>query len=179
MELIPEGLDLTSDDRGRLVIRRRWFNLSVIPLTFFCIAWDAFLIFWYTAAAAMEETPWIMVVFPVAHVAVGVGLTYYCIAMYVNKTDLTLSADGMEVHTYPIKWLGDQFVPLSGCAGVLVREETDSYKNSTYYVKYADSQGREKKLVNGMKAREQANFIRDKIAETLGVPKLNELKGND
>jgi hypothetical protein len=40
----------------------RWFTPSVIFLVFFCIAWDSFLIFWYSMAFNSKHVPWIAVV---------------------------------------------------------------------------------------------------------------------
>ncbi len=35
-------------------ILRRWFSPAILFLVFFCIAWDGFLVFWYSMAFAMN-----------------------------------------------------------------------------------------------------------------------------
>jgi len=81
---LPGGMKI--DRWGpELTITRRWFSAVLLFLVFFCIAWDSFLVFWYTMAFR-ADAPWIMKVFPIVHVAVGVGLTYYTIAGFVNST---------------------------------------------------------------------------------------------
>src|SRR5438045_961021 len=38
------------DFAGTLTIRWRWFDLSYVAMALFCVAWDSFLIFWYSMA---------------------------------------------------------------------------------------------------------------------------------
>src|SRR5438445_5351048 len=67
------------DDGDVRVMRRRWFRPMHVFLLFFCIAWDSFLVFWYSMAIfapAPGGFDIIAIVFPICHVAVGVGLTY-------------------------------------------------------------------------------------------------------
>jgi hypothetical protein len=81
---IPQPESITYEQDGRVLkIRRRWFSLKYVPLAFFCVAWDAFLVFWYAMALGEKGAPWIMVVFPIAHVAVGLGLTYSTLAGFL------------------------------------------------------------------------------------------------
>lgn len=75
-ELIPRPSRMVVEDLGNAMwsVHWRWFEPSLFLLMFFCIAWDSFLVFWYTMAFT-HNGPWIMIVFPMAHLAVGVGLT--------------------------------------------------------------------------------------------------------
>ena len=58
------------DDFGRdFSIRWRWFSPMYFGLLFFCIAWDSFLIFWYSMALHMKHVPWLMVVFPIGYLS--------------------------------------------------------------------------------------------------------------
>src|SRR5512133_3494872 len=38
----------TEKDAGSARIVQRWFSLKYVPMAFFCVAWDAFLFFWYS-----------------------------------------------------------------------------------------------------------------------------------
>lgn len=71
---IPEGFDLIKTSDG-VIIRRNWLTWAIAPMAFFAVFWDGFIIFWY-ATALKTHGPLIMILFPLLHVAVGVGLTY-------------------------------------------------------------------------------------------------------
>lgn len=70
-------------------------------LLFFAAFWDGFLIFWYTIAFS-ANAPAIMFVFPLIHVAVGIGVTYAALSQILNKTTITLSGDKVKIATSPI-----------------------------------------------------------------------------
>ncbi len=92
---------------GSLVVRWRWFGAQHIALTIFCIAWDSFLIFWYTMAFT-RDAPWIMIVFPVAHLAVGLGLTYYVLCGFLNSSTVQVSSSEISVRHQPLPWPGNR-----------------------------------------------------------------------
>ena len=58
--------------------------------------------------AFQVDAPWIMKVFPIAHVAVGVGLTYYTVAGFVNSTVLRVSEGQLAVRQGPFPWPGNR-----------------------------------------------------------------------
>jgi len=173
---IPEGLDLI-DSINLTTIRRVWISWKVAPLIIFAIAWDSFLVFWYSVAFK-GHTPWIMVVFPIGHVAVGLGLTYFVIASLFNKTDIECNPLGVLVKTYPLPWIGNCAVRAEDIKGIVVRERFGNRSGNqfgnqgsmTYSVMYIDSSRKEKKLVKGLTALEQATFIAQVIRNTLGLP---------
>ncbi len=108
--VLPRSMDLQSG-RGGLRISRRWFGPQVIFLAFFCLFWDGFLVFWYAMALAgpgpevdAGGPPLMMLVFPLLHVGVGVGLTYYVIAAFLNRTIVRVEAGTLSVTHGPVPW---------------------------------------------------------------------------
>jgi hypothetical protein len=97
------------DAGGDFVISWPWFTLATLGMTFFCIAWDSFLVFWY-AMALRHNGPWLMIVFPICHVGVGVGLTYWVLCGYLNRTRITLSAGELLVRHGPLPWFGNRLL---------------------------------------------------------------------
>lgn len=108
---IPRPSSIRVYDAGdELVIVRRWFTPAFIFLAFFCIAWDSFLVFWFSTVTG-NNVPWIFVVFPIAHVAVGVGLTYYVLAGFLNVTILRVTTSVLNVRHGPVPWTGNRTLP--------------------------------------------------------------------
>jgi hypothetical protein len=168
---IPKNLDLIAgfDD---ITIRRKWFSLKVIPLAIFAIVWDGFLVFWYSAAFGNDETPLVMILFPIGHIAAGVGITYYVLASFVNKTDITVSPQSIRVRTYPMKWLGDKTISIAEIKQLYTTEKIRRHKNGvsiTYTVSVMTNENREKKLLGGLDTKAQALFIEHEIEKIIGI----------
>ena len=168
---VPEKLDLV-EDHGKLVIRRKWFGWHLIFLTIFCVVWDGFLFFWYSIAFSDPDSGLMMKLFPIGHLAVGVGLTYFVIAGYFNKTDIIIDPMYIEVKIYPIKWFGNKKIDITEIKQLYTTEKISNTKNGTtvrYQVSVVTNENKQKKLVGGLESREQGLFIEHKIEEILGI----------
>ena len=84
---IPERFKVVRS-ANELIVSWRWWKAQFVFLLFFCIAWDAFLLFWYFGAPSGGGL--IFKIFPIAHVAVGVGLSYYVLTGFVNHTTIAV-----------------------------------------------------------------------------------------
>jgi len=167
---IPEGFELIETAQGKL-IRRKWFSWAVIPVIFFAIVWDGFLIFWYGMALASDgKAPWIMILFPLGHVAVGVGITYFVICSFFNKTDILITSDEVGIITHPLPWPGNKRVPAHGIHDLRVRHRFANRGQARFALMYVDGTNHERKLMSSISHHEQALFIEDKIREMLNLP---------
>ena len=70
---LPDKMEIVRRSNG-IEIVRRWFGPQVIFMTLFAVAWDVFLVFWYSMAGGSGNL--MMLLFPLIHVAVGIGITY-------------------------------------------------------------------------------------------------------
>ena len=169
LSTIPEGLDLIPTDDGAIV-RRVWRSWMVVPLAVFAIVWDAFLLFTYSQTLAKPNASLLMILFPIGHVAVGIGLTYFVVASLVNKTDIVVSPAGVIVRSGPAPWVGNKSVRAEEITDVMVRERIGSRNSRTFNVMYADRAHKECKLVTWLIQRDQAEFIARVIQHTFKVP---------
>ena len=137
---VPQPATLVVQEDGDIrVIRRRWFRPVYFFVLFFCIAWDGFLVFWYSMAIAMPVGGGfdiIAFVFPIFHVAVGVGLTYLVIAGFLNKSYIGVAADRLYVRHRPVPWPGNQDLPTSAVKEVYVEQSGYTQRRSTQPVQY-------------------------------------------
>lgn len=161
---IPEGLDVIQEG-DHAIIRRRWFSHVVWFLLFFCVAWDSFLVFWYGMALGPHKPgdgfSLMVVIFPIAHVAVGIGLSYFVLCTFFNRTDLVLADSSLRVRTYPLPWVGNKTVAAADLAGFLVRERGQRNSDSavSYAVVYVDRQNKERPLVKMLTNEDQAAYL--------------------
>jgi predicted RNA-binding Zn-ribbon protein involved in translation (DUF1610 family) len=155
-----------------LVLSWRWFSLKYIPMVFFCVAWDAFLCFWYSMALKMDGTPWIMVVFPIAHVAVGVGLTYSTLAGFINRTTLRLDNQKFAVQYDPLPWFGEVKIPVNQLDQLYCKENRTSSDSGTHYSYQLCAllkDGRKLDLVKNLESPDLAAYLEQQIETWLCI----------
>lgn len=115
--LIPEKLDIREEPEG-LTISWSWIGASLLFLIPFCIAWNAFLIGWYSMVTGFMGGTMpgpmrlIFLVFPMAHVAVGLGLMYIVVAMLLNRTTVRVRQGMLSVKHGPIYYPGGREIPV-------------------------------------------------------------------
>lgn len=153
-----------------ITIRKDWRTWKVIPLAVFVVVWDSFLVGWYGIVLSKPDAPLMTALFPLGHLAVGVGLTYFVLASLVNKTDVEISSMGVRVVTRPAPWIGNKAVALSDLMDILVRERAGGRGSVGYAVMYVDRFNKERPLLRAFAyERDQAEFVANTIREKLGI----------
>lgn len=152
----------------------KWFTPVAFFLLFFCIAWDSFLLFWYSIALS-GNAPWIMAVFPILHVAAGIGLTYYTICLFFNRTDISIADQQLDIHHSPIPWWkGNVNLPTKDIKQIYVKEKINSNKNGgqtrSYVLNCKMMDGSDKKLLNvGVLDAQQAKELEHRLEAFIGI----------
>ncbi len=160
-------------DLGReLEISWKWFSPAQVFLAFFCVAWDSFLVFWYVMAFK-EGAAWIMKVFPLAHLAVGVGLTYATLAGFWNRTVVRITADGISIRHGPIPWRGNRIMPSTEIEQIYCEEQrgrsSPGGRIGAYSVNALTRDGRKVTLLRGLEEADQALYIEQAMEAGLGL----------
>jgi hypothetical protein len=162
----PKEVTLHKKD-DRMELSWRWFSWKYLPLVFFCIAWDGFLCFWYSIAFS-TGAPWIMIVFPIAHLAVGVGLTYYTLAGFLNRSHVVVDRNTFSVNHGPLPWLGNLSVPVSQVKQLYCKEKRG--KQTTYQLSVVLNDGRKKDLLSNLDSPEIGFYMEHQIENWLNIP---------
>jgi hypothetical protein len=172
----PSGVTHETGMSGELILKLSWFHAALFGLLFFCIAWDAFLIFWYSIALFGPAKPGngfdlIMVVFPIGHVAVGVALTYYLVAGFLNKTKVMVDFESLTVSHGPIPWRGNRSLRREDVKEIELEFGGVSRNNltTTMTVSAHHVDGRQVVLLNSLPDR-QAEYVAWHLADALKVP---------
>lgn len=162
-----------------LTITRRWYSHALWFLVFFCTFWDGFLVVWYTAGIGQlmsgkaDPGIWLMLVFPVLHLAVGVGLTYAVICGLVNKTVIKVSMGELTVRHGPIPCWGNHQVLTVDLKQLYCTETAHRTKNgshTTYNVMVLRRDGTTLKLLTGLTELDQALFVEQQVEQHLRIP---------
>ena len=150
-----------------LHLERRWYSPKYIPLAFFCVAWDAFLVFWYGMAFTVNPG-WIFIVFPIAHVAVGVGLTYSVLTGFLNSTKVDVTTQTVTIAHGPLPWLGNRTID-TNTVKQFYTKESKGEKGSTFDLFLMTQDNKSIKLISGMDSAEAGLFIEQQIESWLQI----------
>lgn len=132
-----------------LNIRYRWFSPIAFFLVFFCLFWDGFLVLWYGIGLATGDMPSVFFLFPLIHVAVGIGLTYYTICLFVNRSYIDASQQMLTVRHGPLPWpRGNKEIAVADLEQLYVEEKTGN-KGSKYHLLRAMLKDGEKLTILG------------------------------
>jgi len=178
----PSSVNIQRKD-GCIELSWRWFSVKYLFLLFFVIAWDGFLIFWYSMAFGFGGAPWIMFVFPIAHVAVGITLTYTTLAGLFNRTTIKIGKKDFIVHHDPFPWPGELNVPVSDVDQLYCTKKISHGKNDTsisYMLKALLKDGSEKKLISNLESPMVGYFLERQVEKILNVsdrPVAGEIAG--
>lgn len=172
----PASIVVVEDGDSR-AMQYRWFKPVFLFLLFFCIAWDSFLIFWYATAIAGPGNDGfgiIMVIFPILHVAVGIGLTYFVICGFVNRTVIGITGDLFFVRHRPMPFFGNKTLPAGSLREVYVEVTYHTNRHSrgrvseTYTVAAVTDDGQRHKIVSALELPE-TRFIMQQINDWLDL----------
>lgn len=136
---VPRPSRFQVEDNGfEFVIFWRWFTPIAFFLVFFAIAWNGFLFGWYAMALSMPSGfgpgRLIAMVFPIAHVAVGVGLIYAVATLFVNSTRIRVRQGELTVHHGPIYYPGNLTLDAGQIDQFFVAEQTQTNKGKTSHI---------------------------------------------
>jgi hypothetical protein len=142
---------VTREDDGALTLEYRWFMPRHLFLMFFCLVWDGILVFWYAAALRTGDRS--MLLYPLLHVAIGLSLSYFTLAAFVNRTTVRIDGSRIRVRHHPLPWgrnveLGTADVRQLFCRGSIPHgRNTVSYR---YDLVALMGDGTRRKLVGGL-----------------------------
>ena len=131
-------------------------------------------VFWYSELPL--NAPLVAVLIPLIHVGVGVGITYYVAAGWLNRTHITADYQKISIRHGPLPWFGNKNIEAWDLKQLYAKEKISrshgrhgSSTRTSYAVRAVTKSGRNIKLVGGLTTQEQAIFIEQKIEKYLGI----------
>jgi hypothetical protein len=154
-----------------LDISLRWMSPGAYFLVFFCLFWDGFLVVWYSIALSSGETSAEFILFPLLHVAVGIGLTYYTICLFVNSTHISADERNLSVQHGPLPWpRGNKEIATRDISQLYVKESVSDKGQRSYSLLARTQTGEDVKLISGiMVAAEKLLMLEETIENYLGI----------
>ena len=117
--------------------------------------------------------------FPLIHVAVGVGLTYWVLATWLNTTTVRVDGETLSVRHGPIPFFGNQVIPTRSVRQLFVRKKVRQQKNGvrvTWELHAETDDLASMKVLGGVRDRAQVDYIEWAVEQHLDIvddPSLN------
>ena len=142
---------------------------------------DSFLVFWYWTAlfggaggkGGAAPFNLIMVIFPIAHVAVGVGLTYYTLCLFLNKTQVVYDGVYLTVRSGPIPTFGNRSIArdeIRGFEGEMRTQSNKSGPQMTYQLFVVLAENVRKSLVSNATDLALVRYVQRQLEMWLHLP---------
>ena len=165
---MPKGFSVEKRNH-ELKITRDWFNWGVIAITFFCVVWDGFLVFWY--GIAISHHVWIMAAFGSLHAAAGLAITYSALTGWLNETVIKVNTSRLEVTSGPLPVPGNKQLQASYIKQLYSRQKISRNKQTTfsYEVHAITVDQKDETVLAGLTDSAQALYIEQEIERALGI----------
>ena len=161
MEQLPSGL----------LFSYRWFSPAYVGLVFFAVVWDSFLTFWYSIAMN-QDAPMMMLLFPVIHILVGIGLTYMALTVVFSKTFVLVGDGKWSIRHDPLPWPGNRVLQATDLTQLYSQERLVRTRNGTqvkYQLNAITRDNKKTALVSDLTAPDQLRFLEHKLEEYHGI----------
>lgn len=166
---LPNGV-VMEQNGSELQITRRWLSAKFFFLVFFCLVWDGFLVVWFGIALASKI--WMMAAFATGHALIGLFLSYYTVAGFLNRTRIGVSHAQIAVRHGPLPWWGNKRLETSDVAQLYCKETITRSRgttNASFSLHAMLRSGGEQKLLADLDNSEQALYFEQEIERYLGI----------
>jgi len=152
-----------SIDAGDYVASMPPNRLPALPLLFFCMFWDGFLYVWYSNA--LSHRVWLMIVFPLLHVGVGVAITHNALVSLLNTRTFRIAGGRVTYRSGPIPFAGKLDVRIDEIDSFTIEQKS---AESTSYALVANLEGGvQKKLDVVTNDRDGTSYIATSLNDAL------------
>ena len=159
-----------------IILLPNGFTLLNLFLGVFALGWNGFLVFFFSMAAK-GGAPSVFYLFPLIHVAVGLGIGYAALAGFVNSTTVRIGKGVLRIRHGPLPWLGNRDLRGAEIDQLYCASKTSSSKNgtsTTYDVRAVLRSGKTLHLLRGLTEVEQALYVEQRVERALGIKHLPE-----
>ncbi len=156
-----------STPRGRLTIVRRWSSRAGLLVALAAGVCNAVTVF-----ALIDGTVEIALLLGLA---IGsLLLTYVGIALFVNRTTITVDRNRLTVRNGPLPWWGRRELASKDvlrlyCRQVVSEDPDDDSRTASYLVDVATKEGKRLVLLSSLPTVEQARYIHRRLARHLKI----------
>lgn len=152
-----------------VTIVRRWYAQVAWFMALFLVLWFSIL---SRVVLGDSTTPLPFRLFPLLHVAAGLFVGYWTLALFFNRSTVRITDDELSVTHAPLPWPGNLRIRSAELTQIFTQLRVTQGKNGeirTYDVVAIMNGGERRVLVKGLAEPDQALFLEQRIEERLGI----------
>lgn len=159
-----------------------WFGAKTVAATLIAVSsigFTYFLFFSNSSNMTITASPLMITLLPWISTISAVGISYYTLTTWLNKTHIFVSKSAIEVKSKPLPWFGNRRLETKNVKQLYSKEvistSTSSNRSSSYDLQVISFDEDEIILLN-VEESGQALFIEQQIEKYLGIENL-EVRG--
>ena len=169
---LPKGFELNYFDEY-MQITRVWHGLQTYALLLFALIFNGLWIGNGFVEILFSERDLLTKLSSLIFPLIGLGVLYFTIATWLNKTQIYVSKNSIEVKHKPVPWFGNKRIKADNIEQFFVEEKLKGSSNGNrrylYNVLGLTSENVQVKLISGLEFRDQARYIERTIEDYLGI----------
>ncbi len=169
---LPKGFKVDFQ-KDYMHIIRQWLDYRIIGVLLSAILFNAIWIsqdFW---SLIMSDRDWLLRLFSLTFIVIGIGTAYFSLALLLNKTHIYTSKKALEIKQRPLPWIGNMRLDVANIKQLFskrkIKRSSNRSTSVSYEVHVITTDNKEIKLVSGLAKKEQAWFIENEIEKYLGI----------
>lgn len=155
---------------GSLLVKWRWLSVAVFFLVPFTLFWNGIL---STAAFGVSENfthpERLLFGLLIPHVWIGIGLAYYCLALFVNSTTVKVLEGTLHVKHGPLPWRGTKAIPVRELQQLFVVEKRGNKGSISYELCGLMRDGRRQSILTGLTSDGAARFLEVRLEQVMNI----------
>ncbi|MEM6334806.1 MAG: hypothetical protein AAF823_15840 [Planctomycetota bacterium] len=171
----PSGFEI-EEDAYRFRITQRWFSWAVIVLVVFAVGWNVGIWFGISTVAGdlsgSSPVGWLMLLFFVPFVLIGVAFAYGVVTMFVNSTTIDVNDRELAVRHGPLPVPGNKTLPSLDIQQLYCKQRVHHGKNGTsvtYALHVKLKGGRDEKVLSNLRQQSHALYVEQQVERVLGL----------
>ena len=169
---LPKGFELNYFDEY-MQITRVWHGLQTYALLLFALIFNGLWIGNGFVEILFSERDLLTKLSSLIFPLIGLGVLYFTIATWLNKTQIYVSKNSIEVKHKPVPWFGNKRIKADNIEQFFVEEKLKGSSNGnrrySYSVLGLTSENVQVKLISGLEFQDQARYIEKTIEDYLGI----------
>lgn len=169
---LPRGFELNYFDEY-MQITRVWHGFKTYLILLVALTFNGVWITSGFVEILLGERELLLKLFALVFIVLGLGLLYLTIATWLNKTQIYVSKNNIEIKHQPIPWLGNKRIETNNIKQLFVKKvyrgSSNNNRRYTYNVAGITSENKQFKLISGLEYDYYARFIEKKIEDYLGI----------
>lgn len=165
----PKGWDIEEGPRS-LAVAWSWRTWSLLFLVPFALFWNGILAVAFVALVGSAENPLHACGFlALPHVWVGIGLAYYIVASFLNRTELRYADGTFSVRHGPVPWRGQLTLASADLEQLFVVEAKGMRRGPTFQLCALLRNGRREVILRHLPDLTQAKFLERRFEDVMGI----------